>query len=74
MTARFFAPALLLLLAACGGGSEGANTADEESAGQPTVQQAVPENLTDDPRNEAIPLDPPPRGPAPSATPANAGR
>ena len=64
--------ALLLALAACGGGSEGANTADEESAGQPTVQQAVPENLTDDPRNEAIPLDPPPvSAPTAASTPAS---
>lgn len=71
MIPRVLAPSLLLLLAACGGGSEGANTADEESAGQPTMQQGVPENLTDDPRNEAIPLDPPPPSPAPSATPAS---
>lgn len=60
---------LAFLLAACEGGSAGGNTAEEESAGQPVVQQPVPENLTDDPRNEAIPLDPPP--PTPSASPAS---
>jgi hypothetical protein len=69
---RILAPVLLLALAACGGGSEGANTADEEAAGQPTVQQAVPENLTDDPRNEAIPLDPPlPSTSSAASTPAS---
>ncbi|WP_375427541.1 hypothetical protein [uncultured Sphingomonas sp.] len=66
----FLVPASLLL-AACGGGSEGANTAAEESSAAPTVQQAVPENLTDDAGNKAIPLDPPPAAtPAASATPA----
>ena len=29
----------------------------------PVMQQGVPENLTDDPRNEAVPLDPPPPSP-----------
>ena len=53
---RVLAPALLLLTA-CEGGSTGGNTAAEESAGQPVVQQGVPENLTDDPRNAAVPLD-----------------
>lgn len=66
---RILAPALLLLLAGCEGGSAGGNTASEESAGQPVVQQGVPENLTDDPRNEAIPLEPPP---APTPTPSAA--
>ena len=68
MTAiRILAPALLLALAACEGGSAGGNTADEESAGQPVVQQGVPENLPDDPRNEAVPLDPPPSPNRPKA-------
>lgn len=58
----------VLLLAACGGGTENANTAEEESSARPVVQERVPENLTDDPRNEAVPLDPPP--PSPGATPA----
>ena len=63
MTARLLAPALLFALAAGEGGSAGGNTAGEESAGQPVAQQATPENLTDDPRNEAIPLDSPPPTP-----------
>ncbi|HEX8384172.1 MAG TPA: hypothetical protein VF592_12445 [Sphingomonas sp.] len=61
---RRVAPRLLLLpvllLAACGGGSEGANTSDEEAAPPALVQEGVPENLTDDTRNEAVPLEPPP--------------
>ena len=63
MTARFPAFALPLLLAACGGGSEGANTAGDETTAAPVVQENVPENLTDDPRNEAVPLDQPPPSP-----------
>ncbi|WP_375401836.1 polysaccharide deacetylase family protein [uncultured Sphingomonas sp.] len=57
----------VLLLAACGGGSQGANTAADETSAAPVVQQGVPENLTDDPRNEAIPLDAPPTSTRPKA-------
>ena len=62
-------PVLLLLLAACEGGSEGSNSAEGETGGQPTVQEAVPENLTDDPGNAVVPLDPPA---APRAKPSSA--
>jgi hypothetical protein len=62
----------LLVLAACGGPST--QTGEDPSAGegdapQPTVQQQVPENLVDDAGNEAVPLEPPPLQPTPSASP-----
>lgn len=62
--------ALLLPLAACGGPSTETGqdpSADEGEGTQPLVQEGVPENLVDDPRNEAVPLDPPP--PDPNRTP-----
>lgn len=58
----------LLLLASCGGPSTETGqdkSADEGEATQATVQQPVPENLTDDPRNEAVPLEPPAAGATP---------
>lgn len=55
--------ATALLLSACGGPST--QTGEDPSAGegelppQVSVQQPVPENLVDDQRNEAVPLEPP---------------
>lgn len=69
--------ALLLPLAACGGPSTETGqdpSADEGEGTQPLVQEGVPENLVDDPRNTAMPLDPPPldpnRTPKVAASPA----
>jgi hypothetical protein len=64
----------LLLLAACNQTSTetGQDPSSGEGGGgaQPTTLEAQPENLMDDPRNEAVPLEPPPPQPAPSASPA----
>ena len=57
---RRLAAASLLALAACEGGSAGGNTSDDNTTAPALVQEGVPENLTDDPRNTAVPLDPPP--------------
>lgn len=60
---------VLLLLAACGQSST--ETGQDPSSGegrdkptQPTVQQGQPDNLMDDPRNEAVPVEPPLPAPA----------
>lgn len=59
MNGRFIFAGLLLALAACEGGSEGGNSAEGNSTAEPTVLERVPENLMDDPRNEAVPIEPP---------------
>ena len=59
MTRRVIAAVLTLALAACEGGSEGGNIAEGNSTAEPTVLERVPENLMDDPRNEAVPIEPP---------------
>ena len=56
--------ALPLLLAACGGQESGSNGSDGvDKQVEPVRQQGVPENLVDDQRNEAVPLEPPPAPP-----------
>ena len=65
ITAPALSLALALTLAACSGGE----SANNESSGGSAAVEPTPTNLTDDPQNTLVPLDPPGNGAATSPVP-----